>query len=267
MSWLFISDLHLGPEMGAVNASFVRLLTRASAQFSRLFILGDLFESWVGDDDDSPWLQPLEQALQRWTASGRALLLQQGNRDFLLGSAWTTRCAAQLLAEEVVYTLPDGQATLLMHGDSLCTDDVAYQNFRRQVRQPTWQATVLAQPLAQRHELARALRAQSRQAQANQAANITDVQGDAVRAALQRHQVTRLIHGHTHRPACHRLQSLQDTDTPSWRYVCGDWNEHGQALVLSADVQGLHCLFWDGENFTQTVAANLNESGTEDPRC
>ncbi len=252
MSWLFISDLHLGPETNAVTASFLRLLTQASPRFSHLFILGDFFESWVGDDDDSPWLQPLEQALCAWTASGRALLLLQGNRDFLLGAAWATRCAAQLLAEETVVTLPDGQTALLMHGDSLCTDDVAYQNFRRQVRQPAWQTAVLAQPLAQRHELARALRAQSRQAQANQAANIMDVNADAVRAALQRHEVTRLIHGHTHRPACHRLA---DGDTSSWRYVCGDWNEKGQAQVLSADAQGIASLFWEGENFNANVVA------------
>ncbi len=255
MSFLFIADLHLGPNTEQVTASFLRLLERAQGGFQHLFILGDLFEAWVGDDDDSDWLQPVEAALQHWTGQGARLSLQQGNRDFLLGEAWAARCAAALLPEEHVLDLPDGQPALLMHGDSLCSDDVAYQNFRQMVRQPAWQAGILAQSLQARHALARGLREQSAAANANKAENIMDVNAQAVQQVLARHAVDRLIHGHTHRPAHHRLSPSQQ------RYVLGDWQPDGQAEVLMADTEGLRFGHWQGEDFSSsTLAAARSET-------
>ncbi|NNM51571.1 MAG: UDP-2,3-diacylglucosamine diphosphatase [Pseudomonadales bacterium] len=235
MSWLFIADLHLHEEAPALTGAFLSLLEQAQS-FERLYILGDLFESWVGDDDDSSWLAPIQSGLKHYVTQGRQLYLQQGNRDFLMGQDFAASISAQLLPEEHVVVLPSGNTALLMHGDSLCTDDVDYQNFRLKVRDPAWQAGILSHPLEQRRMLAHMLRLQSQQANAQKSYDIMDVNADAVTKVMKRNHVHTLIHGHTHRPMVHHESS-------GHRWVLGDWRDDG-TQVLVADAQGLELKTW-----------------------
>lgn len=235
MSWLFIADLHLQEEAPALTGAFLSLLEQAKS-FQRLYILGDLFESWVGDDDDSPWLTPIKSGLKHYADQGRQLYLQHGNRDFLMGQSFAASISAQLLPEEYVVVLPAGNSALLMHGDSLCTDDVDYQSFRLKVRDPAWQTGILSQPLAQRRLLAHMLRMQSQQANALKSNDIMDVNVDAVAQVMLKHHVHTLIHGHTHRPMTHHPATGQ-------RWVLGDWQVSGTHVLIASD-QGLELRVW-----------------------
>ncbi len=235
MSWLFIADLHLQEDAPVLTGAFLSLLEQAQS-FERLYILGDLFESWVGDDDDSPWLIPIKSALKHYADQGGQLYLQQGNRDFLMGPDFALSVSAQRLPEEYVVVLPAGNTALLMHGDSLCIDDVDYQNFRLKVRDPAWQTGILSQPLDQRRLLAQMLRMQSQQANALKSNDIMDVNAGAVDQVMQKHQVHTLIHGHTHRPMTHQEAQGQ-------RWVLGDWRDEG-THVLVASTQGLELKTW-----------------------
>jgi UDP-2,3-diacylglucosamine hydrolase len=224
---LFISDLHLEPTRPAITALFLDFLERRARRAEALYILGDLFEAWIGDDDDAELGGIIATALRALTDQGVPSYFLHGNRDFLLGERFAAASGIQLLPESVVIELA-GERILLLHGDTLCTDDIEYQAFRAQVREPAWRARTLALPLAQRRALAGQLRETSRQATQQKAADITDVNPTAVDRVLRAHGVRRLIHGHTHRPAIH--DGVLDGQ-PARRAVLGDWYDQGSVLV------------------------------------
>lgn len=226
---LFISDLHLDPERPAITELFFAFLRNRATRAEALYILGDLFEAWVGDDDDAPMNLAVCRALKACADAGTAVYVMHGNRDFLLGETFAEQSGATLLDDPAridLYETP----TLLMHGDLLCTDDTEYQTFRRMVRDPDWQSTMLAKPLEERRLMAQEMRASSREQTGGKPESIMDVNGDAVVHIMQSQQVVRLIHGHTHRPAVHELEVAGDL---SQRIVLGDWYEQGSMLVCS----------------------------------
>ena len=228
---LFIADLHLTPERPQINAAFFTFLAGPTTRAQALYILGDFFEAWVGDDDlTAPLHNEVATALKHLTGHGVPVFLMHGNRDFLLAEAFCQASGATLIADPSVIKL-DGENTLLMHGDTLCTDDVAYQAFRAQARDPNWQAAFLAKPLAERHALANALRAQSEQTKADKTPEIMDVHPEAVIAAMRQSGCHRLIHGHTHRPARHELKL---DGHPAERWVLPAWYEGAGWLACDA---------------------------------
>lgn len=228
---LFISDLHLDPARPAVTRAFAHYL-RTHTDCLRLYILGDLFEAWLGDDDDAPLALEVNQLLRDFTDAGPALAIMPGNRDFLMGRRFCESVGAELLADPTVIDLY-GERVLLMHGDSLCTADQQYQQFRRTVRDPAWQADLLDHSLAERRELAGRLRSMSREANSNKAEDIMDVAPAAVAEAMRQHAVRQLIHGHTHRPARHEIAT-------GLRWVLGDWVDEGWALEVFPDEYKLY---------------------------
>lgn len=228
---LFISDLHLDDERPWTTALFLDFLRGEARDAQALYILGDLFESWIGDDDDAPLAQQVQDALADLTRSGVRACFMAGNRDFLVGDAFSARSGVTLLTDPTLIDLA-GVPTLLMHGDTLCTDDVAYQKFRTQVRDPRWQQQFLSQPLAARRAFAAQAREQSRQHTGSTMAQIMDVTDAAVREALQTHDAARLIHGHTHRPGRHRVDLA---DRTAERIVLGDWYDQGSVLRVDAN--------------------------------
>ncbi|MDZ7622349.1 MAG: UDP-2,3-diacylglucosamine diphosphatase [Candidatus Competibacteraceae bacterium] len=232
MATLFISDLHLEPTRPAMTALFLDFLRQGARQADALYILGDLFEAWVGDDDDAELGYVVADALRALSDSGVPLFFIHGNRDFLIGPRFADASGMQLLPETTVIELA-GEPILLMHGDTLCTDDVDYQSFRARVRDPAWRAQTLALPLAQRRILASQLRETSREATQQKAAEITDVNPAAVDTALRAHGVRHMIHGHTHRPAVHQWTL---DGRPARRTVLGDW--FAQGSVLRHDATG-----------------------------
>ncbi|HEU0153969.1 MAG TPA: UDP-2,3-diacylglucosamine diphosphatase [Arenimonas sp.] len=231
MTVLFVSDLHLDAARPAITRLFLDFLAGEARQAEALYVLGDLFEAWVGDDDPGEPGASVCAAMKALADSGVPVFLMRGNRDFLYGPAMAARCGATLLPDPCVVDL-HGVPTLLMHGDLLCTDDLAYQAFRRQVRDPAWQATFLAQPLAARQAFAAQARAASQQHQQGVSEAITDVAAAAVEDVMTRHGVTRLVHGHTHRPAIH---ALDVAGRPAQRIVLGDWYDQGSVLRLDGD--------------------------------
>ena len=213
-----ISDLHLDESRPAVTTGLQYFL-RDLPQIDALYILGDLFEAWLGDDDDRPLVHETATVLSSVSKRGIDLYLMRGNRDFLLGEAFCQRVGAVLLPDAAVHTL--GQIpTLLMHGDSLCTGDADYQSFRRMTRDLAWQSRILAKPLAERRQIASDLRTMSTDANSTKPEDIMDVDPGEVRDRMREWRVERLVHGHTHRPARHDL--VQGT-----RWVLGDWTERG----------------------------------------
>ncbi|MCG5499960.1 UDP-2,3-diacylglucosamine diphosphatase [Ectothiorhodospira lacustris] len=235
---LFISDLHLDKERPHSLRLFERFLQTRVPGADALYILGDLFEYWVGDDDPAPHLDRAFDLLSALSEQGMSLFFVHGNRDFLVGETFARRCGCQLLETETVVELY-GTAALIMHGDSLCTDDVDYMAFRTLVRDPQWQAAFLARPLDRRHAEAEAARARSRSSTRNKSAEITDVNARAVTDALRRHGVQTLIHGHTHRPAIH---DLTVAGRPARRIVLPDWYDTGGLLVCRPDGMSLENL-------------------------
>ena len=201
---LLISDLHLQDSRPDLTRALMGFLDEYRGRCSQLFILGDLFEAWIGDDDPSALADEVAVALADFASTGAKIALMHGNRDFLLGEAYAARCGARLMGEAEVIT-SGLRPILLMHGDSLCTDDIGYQEFRSLVRQPTWQAEFLGQPLEARHAFAAQARAQSREATSSKANEIMDVNQLAVQQALVNQGVCDLVHGHTHRPKVHEF--------------------------------------------------------------
>lgn len=237
MTTLFISDLHLDANRPEITRLFLDFLAQRATRAEALYILGDLFEAWIGDDDNSELNAHVARGL-RQLGDKTAVYFMHGNRDFLLGSNYAEQAHMQLLPEAKVIDLY-GQRTLIMHGDTLCTDDTDYQAFRAKVRNPAWQQQILALPLPQRRQLAGQLRETSQTATRQKAEEITDVNQQAVLEALRDYQVDLLIHGHTHRPAVHNL------DHENWtarRIVLGDWYEQGSVLVCTKDGQQLESL-------------------------
>ena len=224
MSVLFISDLHLAPERPAVTRAFLSFLSYRAANAESLYILGDLFEAWIGDDDPSAMAAEVQDALRNLSDSGVNLFIQQGNRDFLLGKRFIKRCGAVLLGDERIVEYA-GYRALAMHGDSLCTDDIDYQRFRRKARNPIYKWCLSHLPLKRRQKLATDWRAKSMAANSNKASAIMDVNAQAVATVMDKHDVEVLIHGHTHRPNRHALASGE-------RIVLGDWHDLGWVLCL-----------------------------------
>jgi UDP-2,3-diacylglucosamine hydrolase len=226
---LFISDLHLDPERPVITDLFLTFLKGRAARAEALYILGDLFEAWVGDDDDAPMNQAVCRSLKACNDSGTAVYIMHGNRDFLLGPVFAEQSGTTLLEDPVridLYGIP----TVLMHGDLLCTDDTEYLAFRKMVRDPGWQSAMLAKPLEERRLMAREMRNSSREQTGGKPESIMDVNDDAVSEMMRTLQVNRLIHGHTHRPAIHNLLVAGES---SQRIVLGDWYEQGSVLVCS----------------------------------
>lgn len=228
MRALFISDLHLSEDRPQANEQFFRFLEEDAAGAEALYVLGDLFEYWIGDEDlQTPFNAVIAGALRRLSGAGTQLRLMHGNRDFLLGEAFCRASGAQLLADPTVI-----DSTLLMHGDTLCTDDHDYQAWRRTARSAAWQREFLAKPLAERRDTVQGLRDKSKEVIQAKPAEIMDVNEDAVREALRRHGVARLIHGHTHRPGKHAL----DVDGRRCeRWVLPDWYGRGGYVEVAGD--------------------------------
>ena len=234
MTTLFISDLHLDAERPQITELFGRFLRSEAYGADALYILGDLFEAWVGDDDPSETGAFVARELHELQASGVPVHFICGNRDFLLGEDFAHRAGMRILPDPSVVMLY-GEPTLIMHGDTLCTDDLAYQQFRAQTRNPQWQAQFLAQPLAARIAFAQQARAASRAHQSGlkqqgTMETITDVSPATVESTFGRYGLSRIIHGHTHRPAVHELMI---EGRPCERIVLGDWYDHGSVLRVS----------------------------------
>jgi UDP-2,3-diacylglucosamine hydrolase len=228
---IFVSDLHLAPERPRISQVFFDFIGTTAPGAQALYILGDLFEYWVGDDDlDDPFNAAVAEALGGLAARGVAVFFMHGNRDFLIAKAFAQRTGARLLEDPTLLAL-HGARTLLMHGDTLCTDDVEYQKFRAYARDPKFQAQFLAQPIAARKERVGQLRAINEQAKQAKAAEIMDVAPAAVEAVLREHGYPRLIHGHTHRPARH-VHVVDGHECERW--VLNDWYERGGYLRCDA---------------------------------
>ena len=221
---LFISDLHLDTARPAVIAALAAFL-RNNSDCDALYILGDIFEVWVGDDDDAPLAKEIADLFRAFTAAGPKLYLMQGNRDFLLGNDFCQSVGARLLADPSVVDLY-GTPTLLMHGDSLCTEDAEYMQFRQMARSPQWNAELMSKPLEERRAIAAHLRSVSKDASSNKAEDIMDVTPSEVDRVMEEASVNRLIHGHTHRPARHPVARGE-------RIVMGDWDATGWYIEVS----------------------------------
>jgi len=232
MCTLFISDLHLEDTKPRTTGILLDFLSGPARQAAAVYILGDLFESWIGDDALSQSARQVADAGAALNADGVPCFFMHGNRDFLLGETFATMAGMTLLADSLVIDL-HGTPTLLMHGDSLCTDDIEYQAFRQQSRNPTWQAGILALSVDERLQMARNARDVSKAHTGAASMEIMDVNEAAVRASFLENGVRRMIHGHTHRPATHHYQ-LED-GTVAERIVLADWYTAGSYLSVTAE--------------------------------
>ncbi|WP_440468773.1 UDP-2,3-diacylglucosamine diphosphatase [Pseudomonas sp. YH-1] len=233
MSVLFISDLHLEAERPDITRAFLHFLSTRARTAEALYILGDFFEAWIGDDGMDEFQHSIARALRELSDSGTRIFLMHGNRDFLIGQAFCREAGCKLLRDPSLIDL-GGEQVLLMHGDSLCTLDVAYMKLRRWLRNPLTLFILRHLPLAARHKLARKLRKESRAQTRMKASEIVDVTPTEVERIMRDKGVRILIHGHTHRPAVHELEI---DGRPARRIVLGDWDSQGWAL--EADEQGM----------------------------
>ncbi|MBM5457919.1 UDP-2,3-diacylglucosamine diphosphatase [Pseudomonas sp. P66] len=229
---LLISDLHLQEERPDITRAFLDLLDGRARHAQALYILGDFFEAWIGDDAMTPFQTSICQALRALSDSGTQVYLMHGNRDFLIGEAFCKAAGCTLLSDPSVVQL-GGEPVLLMHGDSLCTLDLAYMKMRRYLRNPVSLWLLRHLPLSTRQKLARKLRSESRAQTRMKANDIVDVTPEEVPRVMAHHGVRTLVHGHTHRPAIHKLMV---DDQPARRIVLGDWDRQGWALEV--DEQG-----------------------------
>lgn len=243
---LFISDLHLCGTRPAITGLFLDFLRRRARTTQALYILGDLFEYWIGDEAvKQEEFRPIVRGLRELTAGGTPVFVMHGNRDFLMAHDFERATGARLLQDPTRLDL-HGAPTLLMHGDSLCTDDTEYMTFRAQVRNPAWQKEFLGKPVAEREQIVRDFREISKNSTASKKPGIMDVNQKAVESVMREHGVQRLIHGHTHRPKEH-VFTLDGR--PARRMVLGDWYEQGS--VLRVDAQG-----WQLESLPLASAKN-----------
>jgi UDP-2,3-diacylglucosamine hydrolase len=239
MATLFISDLHLSAERPDITSLFIHFLKHEARQAEALYILGDLFEAWLGDDMVLPEYTDAIASMKALSDSGVPLFIMHGNRDFLLGQAFAAMSGTILLDDPTTIDLY-GKPTLLLHGDTLCTDDVAYQQFRSMVRNPAWQQEMLARNPAERLALAKQYREISQTETGNKAEDIMDVNQQAVERLMLDEGIYHMIHGHTHRPAIH---DFAIDNQPAQRIVLGDWYEQGSVLQCDkhgCELQGLH---------------------------
>jgi UDP-2,3-diacylglucosamine hydrolase len=232
MSTLFIADLHLDEARPDITALFERFLASDEARTaSALYILGDLVEAWIGDDDDAELPARMAAATRSLRDAGVPVYFMAGNRDFLLGDTFASRAGMTLLEDGTVHDI-EGVPTLLMHGDVLCTDDVEYQAVRAQVRTDAWKQQILSMPLEARRAFAAKARSDSKSRTGRIDETIMDVNQGAVEAAMRHAGVLRLVHGHTHRPAVHPFAL---DGQPAQRIVLGDWYDHGSVLTIDGD--------------------------------
>ena len=231
---LFISDLHLSEARPSVNTLFFRFLETAAPEAETLYILGDLFDYWVGDDqlDHDVMGREVAAALKRVSSSGTKIFLMHGNRDFLIGARFAEAAGLALLGDPTSIEL-NSQRLLLLHGDTLCTDDITYQRFRLQARDPAWQREILAKPYAARQALAVSIRMQSDSEKSGKADEIMDVTQSSVDAMFRNHHYPTIIHGHTHRPATHQY-NVDGHHCQRW--VTADWHERGEFLQAADGV-------------------------------
>ena len=231
MTYLFISDLHLSPDHPRLVRGFLALLNEYQHKNTQLYVLGDWFNAWIGDDYTAPWLDEIVNALKKFSDAGNQIYFQVGNRDFALGQKFLNQFNGILLPD--VYTLEiNHQKFRLEHGDALCTDDVAYQRFRKVIRNPILLGFLKCTPLSFRQKLANGFRKKSSETKQLKSYDIMDVNAQAVESVIE--QVDYLIHGHTHRPEIHQLQNKQ-------RIVLGDWRADA-AWILEIDEQNHHSL-------------------------
>lgn len=225
---LFISDLHLCASRPAITSAFVHFLENTASQSQALYILGDLFEYWAGDDDiEDAFHQQIISSFKALSELGVKIFLMHGNRDFLIADEFCRLSGITLIEDPIMIDL-HGHKVLLSHGDDLCTDDIAYQQFRAQVRDKQWQQEFLRQPLAVRKAQVEAIRARSEQEKTQKSMLIMDVNPQAVQALLRQYQPDLFIHGHTHRPNRH---SIEIDGKRIIRWVLSDWYEQGSYLA------------------------------------
>ncbi|GLS26194.1 UDP-2,3-diacylglucosamine diphosphatase [Marinibactrum halimedae] len=231
MAILFISDLHLDKNRPHVTRAFFRFLTNEASNADALYILGDFFEMWIGDDDDDEFVAQVIDALKRFTQSGIPTYFMRGNRDFLIGDEFAEKSGVHLLPDPTVVTLYD-EPVLLMHGDSLCTKDEQYMAFRQQARSHAWQAEVLSKPLEERRAIAAHLRQQSKVMSSRKSEDIMDVTPEEVIKHMAHENTLKFIHGHTHRPARHDI-TVEGKNAE--RIVLGDWEDNAWYLKVEPD--------------------------------
>ena len=220
----FISDIHLSEDTPHLTNAFKVFLNKSKETCTHLFILGDLFEIWIGDDDDNSFNQDIKKALLDFTTDGPKTFLMHGNRDFLIGDAFANEVGISILSDP--YTLDiNGMKTVLSHGDFLCTDDTDYIEFRNKVRSKEWQKDFLSKSIDERNEIANSLRADSKEATSEKPLEITDINNDTLKNFINMNKSDLFIHGHTHRPKIHDTQIIN-------RVVLGDWNEYGWYLTI-----------------------------------
>ena len=228
---LFISDLHLSLDKPEITRRFLGFLQQRAPTAQALYILGDLFDTWIGDDDPTPPTHSIRKQLKTLTASGTRVYLQPGNRDFLLGARFCAETGVTLLEDYALIDL-GGTPTLLTHGDLLCTDDIAYQQFRKKSRSPQWRRNVLSKPLLLRLLAARWYRVRSHFHKRGKTAEIMDVNQNTVATIMRERGVTRLIHGHTHRPAVH---DFRIDNQPAQRFVLAEWKKNHAEILCWRD--------------------------------
>ncbi|MCG3885911.1 UDP-2,3-diacylglucosamine diphosphatase [Photobacterium leiognathi] len=231
MTTLFISDLHLSASRPDMTDCFLRFMAEDTANIDALYVLGDLFEMWIGDDEESPFLQQIKQAFKTLTDSGIPCYFVHGNRDFLIGKRFSQQTGVQLLPEHSVVDLY-GKPTLILHGDTLCIEDEAYQRYRKKVHNKFIQWLFFRIPLSKRIQIGEKFRNNSSKNNQMKSQSIMDVTASEVVRVMKKFHVDQMIHGHTHRPDIH---SLTVDDKPATRIVLGDWYEHGSVLVVTPD--------------------------------
>jgi UDP-2,3-diacylglucosamine hydrolase len=232
MTTLFISDLHLEARQAAIGEQFLAFLNGEAREAEALYILGDLFEAWLGDDDPNAYYGEMKSALRKLTDAGVPVYFMHGNRDFMVGARFAAETGISILDDPSLVDLY-GMKVLLCHGDALCTDDVQYQQVRTMVRDPNWQAMMLSKSIEERIAFAVKSRKESMERGESLSDEIIDVNQEAVAAALREHSVDMMLHGHTHRPAVHSFDLDGHT---AMRIVLGDWYE--QASVVRWDEDG-----------------------------
>jgi len=229
MHTLFVSDLHLSHDTPKIAQNFLALLHEQKSQIEALYILGDLFEYWLGDDGITPAHSPIIGAIKAISDAEIPVYFMHGNRDFLIGETFANQCGAHILPENTVIQLY-GEPVLLTHGDLLCTDDTEYMAFREQVRNPAWQTHFLSLPMDQRIEMAKQARDVSQHSTKEKSMEIMDANLASVKNTMNSHSVNKMIHGHTHRPAIHDFKL---GDNQAHRIVLGDWKEKASFLTVS----------------------------------
>ena len=235
MTTLFISDLHLSHERPEKLELFLGFLAGPARQADSLYILGDFFEAWIGDDYSNDAIALVLNSMKQASQAGLKIFVMHGNRDFLLGESFAELSGSTLLPDPFVLDLY-GVKTLLMHGDLLCTQDVEYLKFRQMVRNPAWQQDFLSKPIEERLMMAQQLRAASKEAMKDKVPVIMDAEQETIDQFMREHQVFKLIHGHTHRPAVHNFELDAQ---PATRTVLGDWYQNENVLICSDQGQQL----------------------------